>query len=112
MIITVLNTTFKKARPKVTFYRCYKHFDRFVFRNHLRDDLANCRNYSQYKKRFLEVSNTHAPLKKVVRANEASYMTKTLGKSIATRSRLENQYHKNKSGESLRDYRKQKKCLQ
>ena len=70
MIITVLNTTFKKARPKVTFYRCYKHFDRFVFRNHLRDDLANCRNYSQYKKRFLEVSNAHAPLKKVVRANE------------------------------------------
>ena len=35
-------------------------------------------------------------------------MTKTLRKSIATRTRLENQYHKNKSGESQRDYRKQK----
>ena len=53
--------------------------------------------------------NTHAPLKKkVVRANEFPYMTKALRKTIATRSRLENRYHKNKTGESLRDYRKQK----
>ena len=36
-------------------------------------------------------------------------MTKILWKAIAIRSRLENQHHKNKSGESLRDYRKQKK---
>ena len=53
--------------------------------------------------------NAHAPLKKkVVRANEVPYMTKALRKAIATRSRLENRYHKNKSGESLRAYKKQK----
>ena len=37
-----------------------------------------------------------------------SLMTKALRKYIATRSRLENRYHKDKTGESLRDYRKQK----
>ena len=109
MIITVLKTTFKKTKPKEIFYRCYKKFDRDVFRNQLGTNLANCKNYSQYKIRFLEVLNTHAPLKKkVVRANEVPYMTKTLRKAIATRSRLENRYHKDKTGESLRNYRKQK----
>ena len=37
-----------------------------------------------------------------------SLMTKALRKAIATRSRLENRYHKDKMGESLRNYRKQK----
>ena len=109
MIITVLKTTFKKAKPKEIFHRCYKKFDRDVFRNQLGINLANCKNYSQYKIRFLEVLNAHASLKKkVVRANEVPYMTKALRKAIATRSRLENRYHKDKTGESLRNYRKQK----
>ena len=36
-------------------------------------------------------------------------MTTALRKAIATRSRLEKWYHKNKTGESLRGYRKQEK---
>ena len=58
MIITVLKTTFKKAKPKEIFYRCYKKIDRDVFRNQLGINLANCKNYSQYKIRFLDVLNT------------------------------------------------------
>ena len=109
MIITVLKTTFKKSKPKEIFYRCYKNFDRDVFRNHLRAQLENCENYTQYKKRFLEVLDAHAPLKKkVIRANEVPYMTKSLRKAIATRSRLENRYYKNKSSESLRAYKTHK----
>ena len=89
------------------FYRCSKNFDRYVFRNHLRAKLANCENYTQYKNNILEVLNAHAPLKeRVVRANEVPYMA--LRKAIATRLRLENWYHKNKSGESLLAYKKQK----
>ena len=52
MIITVLKTTLKKAKPKEMFYRCYKKFDRYVFRNHIRAKLANCENYTQHKKNF------------------------------------------------------------
>ena len=52
--------------------------------------------------------NAHAPIKKtLVRANEVPYMTKALRKAIANRSRLENQYFKNKSKESLSVYKKQ-----
>ena len=45
--------------------------------------------------------------KRLVRANEVPYMMKALRKAIANRSRLEHQYFKNKSKESLRVYKKQ-----
>ena len=35
MILTVLKTTFKKAGPKETIYRCYKQFDKIEFKNDL-----------------------------------------------------------------------------
>ena len=109
MIITVLKTTFKKAKPKEIMYRCYKKFDRQAFREHLGRKLDNCDNYTLYNSTFLKVLNEHAPLKKkVVRANEVPYMTKSLRKAIANRSRLENRYYKTKSNESLRCYKKQK----
>ena len=48
------------------------------------------------------------PLKKrVVRANEVPYMTKSLRKAIATRSRLENRYYRHKTAESKWVYKKQ-----
>ena len=109
MIVTVLKTTFKKAKPKEVTYRCYKQFDKCVFKKDLKHNLTNCTNYEDFESRFLEILNMHAPLKKrIVRANEVPYMTRALRKSIATRSRLENKYYKNKSCESLRAYRKQK----
>ena len=108
MIITVLKTTFKKARPKEIVYRSYKNFDNYVFRKDLRHSLAECGNYNEFERCFLEVLNAHAPIKKMlVRANEVPFMTKALRKAIANRSRLENQYFKNKSKESLRVYKKQ-----
>ena len=36
MIVTVLKTTFKKAKPKGIFYRSYKYFDKNKFRDDLR----------------------------------------------------------------------------
>ena len=46
--------------------------------------------------------------KRIVRANEVPYITKTLRKAISNRSRLEHQYYKRKSKESLTAYKKQK----
>ena len=64
---------------------------------------------TEFKNCCLQVLNTLAPLKKrLVRANEVPYMTKTLRKAIANRYRLENQYYKYKSAESLMAYKKQK----
>ena len=42
-----------------------------------------------------------------MQASKVPYMTKTVRKAIANRSRLENQYYKYKSGENLRAYKKQ-----
>ena len=62
---------------------------------------------------FLLTLNNHAPLKKrIARANEVPYMTKTLRKAIATRSRLENRFYKVRTDESYKAYKKQKYLLQ
>ena len=60
-------------------------------------------------KRFLNVLNKQAPLKKKqLRANHASYVSKSMRKAIMRRSYLENIYFKKRTDESLRLYKKQK----
>ena len=58
-------------------------------------------------KQFIEVTSILIK-KKIVCANEVPYMTKALKKAIATRSRLENRYYKDKSIESKFAYKKQR----
>ena len=71
MIITVLKTTFKKAKPKEILYRSYKNFDKDAFRKDLVHKTLNCQGYKHLESGVLEVYNRHAPLKKrIVRANE------------------------------------------
>ena len=58
---------------------------------------------------FLNVLERHAPLKKkTVRANEAPFTSKALRKAIATRSRLENIFHRKRTEDSKRSFKKQK----
>ena len=95
MIITVLKTTFKKAKPREIIYRSYKNYNEVMFREGLNQRLACSKNHTEFRDGFLDVLNTHLPLKKkLVRANEVPYMTKALRRAIANRSRLENQYYK------------------
>ena len=109
MIITVLKMTFKKAKPREILYRSYKNYNEDMFREDLNQRLACSKNHTEFQDGFLDVLNTHLPLKKkLVRANEVPYMTRALRKAIANRSRLENQYYKYKTYESLRVYKKQK----
>ena len=105
MIITVLKTTFKKANPREIIYRSYKNYNEDIFREDLNQRLACSKIYTEFQDGFLDVLNTHLPLKKkLIRANEVPYMTK----AIANRSRLENQYYKYKTNESFRVYKQQK----
>ena len=109
MIITVLKTKFKKAKSKEIIYRTFRNFDKRIFTNDLKNCLVNCKSIIEFESKFLGVIDKHAPRKKkVVRATDVPYMTKTLRKAIADRSRLENRYYKSKTGESLRAYKKQK----
>ena len=61
------------------------------------------------KRFFLDNLNHHEPVKKkLLRANHAPYVTKTLRKAITGRSNLQTEYFKTRTPESLKKYRRQK----
>ena len=102
LVLSVVKTTFPKAKPRHFFYRDFKNFEENIFK----DDLKRCLhantdtsvNFRKFQEVFLNVLAIHAPIKqKYIRANEVPYMTKVLRKAIMTRSRLENKYQKTNS---------------
>ena len=70
---------FRKGNPKVKLYRIYKSFHFESFNNDL-DGLPKAEdnmNYSTFQNIFLQVLNTHAPVKKKVqRFDNNRFMTK------------------------------------
>ena len=109
MVITVLKQTFQRSSPKELVYRDYKNFDRLTFKRELEEKLNQQINeYKRFKQILLEVLHTHAPIKKLLRANHVPYMTKALRKAIMKRSELESKYVKNKTNENLKSYKKQR----
>ena len=103
MAINVLKQTFQRSSPKEHVYRDYKNFDRLTFKKELEEKLNQQINeYKNFEQIFLEVVNTHAPIKrKLLRANHAPYMRKALRKALMKRSKLESKYVKNKINENL-----------
>ena len=111
MTVTVMKTTFPKAKPKVLLYRDFSKFIENNFRRELKDKIQNIviKDYASFEKVFLEVLNKHAPSKKrTVRSNEKPYVTKQMRKAIMKRSYLENRCYKYKSQADIRAYKKQK----
>ena len=88
-----------KNSPIERHYRDYKYFDRTKSKNNLRKKLSEgISNYESFETTFTEVLNKHAPLKKkLLRANHAPYITKTLRKAIMRRSQLETKHLKIKT---------------
>ena len=109
MVVTVFKTTFKKNKPKEVFYRDSKKFDE-VFKRELQEKLnQHVTNYETFEGIFLDTLEKYAPMKrKVIRGNEAPYMTKARKKAIMKRSELETKYFKNKTTDSLQNYKKHK----
>ena len=108
MAVTVMKTTFPKAKPKVIQYRDYKNFVPKVFGFELKKKLQNqvVEDYAKFEEIFLESLEKHAPLKKkILRANEKPYMTKTLRKAIMRRSALQNRYYRDKLPESEKAFK-------
>ena len=100
-----------KSKPKEIIYRDFKKFSEESFNEELSLKLTNeCVNdYSSFENIFLDTLNHHAPVKrKLLRANHAPYITKTLRKAIMRRSNLQTEYFKTRTPKSLKKYRKQK----
>ena len=72
----------------ILIYRDFKKFSEETFNEELTLKLTNecVNNYSSFENIFLDTLNHHAPVKKkLVRANHAPYVTKTLRKAIMGR---------------------------
>ena len=69
-------------------------------------------NYKSFSDVFHNIVDKHAPLKeKIIRGNNAPFMTKDLRKAIMDRSRLKKKYQNWPSRENYKNWKKQKnKC--
>ena len=107
MIVTVLKATFQKSKPKEILYKNCKNFDTSTFKNVLQLKLQSIKSYESFEQVFLEVLNSHAPLKKkFLRANHVPYMTKSLRKAIMRRSELQSKCLKNRAIKNKAKYKK------
>ena len=73
LVLTVMKTTFPKAKPKIIYYRDCKKFDLEEFRRELRKELRTTvvLGYAHFEYIFLRILEKHAPTKqKVVHAND------------------------------------------
>ena len=107
MVVTVLKTTFPKAKHKVVPYMDFSKFDEHEF---LRDYKRNCLIFQEgsFGRVFLQALNHHVLWKqKVVRANQKPYVTKQLRKAIMHRSYLENKNYQYRTPEYGRAYKRQ-----
>ena len=110
MTVSVLKMYIKKKPPRRVNYRCYKNFTEGDFRH----DLLNCfedstMNYEGFLDIFTRILNRHAPLKqKIIRGNQAPFITKALSKAIMLRSKLKNIYNKYPTEGNNRLYKKQR----
>ena len=113
LVVTVLKMFYKMQKPKFIQCRNYKTFNEQLFKIELDKELAkidlNNAEIAEFHNEFLSVLNKHAPIKyKYIRANNSSYMTKSLRKEIMLRSRLRNKFLKTKTEESKQLYNKQR----
>ena len=107
MVVTVMKMSFKKHSSIERHYRDYRCFGRSKFKNNLNEKLSEgISNCDSFETTFIELLNKHVPLrKKLLRANHAPYITKTLRKAIMRRSQLETKDLKSKTQADLKPYK-------
>ncbi len=112
MTITILKTYFKKLKPSIVKYRCYKDFEALTFKTELNQTLKNGNNnmdYDDFKHLFMCVLNKHAPTKeKTIRGNNSPFMNKILSKAFMKRSKLKNKFNKFPTNINWKIYKRQR----
>ena len=115
IIILYLKTTFKKISHTHTKIRGYEKLDEQNFLYDLDQQMIKRKFYKEksmwerFSNTFIAIVNEHAPLKeKVVKGNNATFMTKELRKTIMNRSRLKRKYQVGSSRESFKNLKKKK----
>ena len=112
LTFTVLKQHFPKQKPRVVIHRQYKNFRNDYFRIELENALLkydiNNIDYDNFIKTFLTVLDKHAPIKKkYLTANHANFVTKQLRKAVMKRSKLRNDFLKDRNDAFQSVYKKQ-----
>ena len=111
LVTTTLKISIPKNKSLQIIYRNYKHFSNDSFNDGLKLAFSNtyiqtCEEFEEF---FMNLLDHYVPLKKkILRANNAPYITKKLRKAIMKRSQLESIYGKTLTEKSLKAYKKQK----
>ena len=86
LIYTFLKYTFAKRKPKFVYYRCFKNFNKELFKKNLSENLKNIGNSLEvFYDTFTTNLDCYAPLKKnKIRSNHNKFMTKKLLKEVMT----------------------------
>ena len=106
----MLKISVPKNKPLQTNYKNYKHFNEYSFHEDLKlafsnTDIQTCEEFQEI---FMNLLDHHEPLKKeILRANNASYVTKQPRKTIMKRFQLEKIHWKTLTEKSLKEYQKQ-----
>ena len=115
LTVAVMRKIFKKLKPRTINYRSYKHFSNKAYRGSLLYELSKWVffNNDDALQRLCDVNinilNRHAPRKrKPARCNQMPFVTKDLSKAIMKRSRLHNNFLKNRTGDNKTLYSKQR----
>ena len=107
MVLTVIESYYKKHKPKTIQYSNYKHPYEQSFNFELKRELLkfgiNNVELTVFNEIFLKVLDKHNPRKqKYIRANNSNYITKALRKEIMHRSRLRNKFLREREQKNLR----------
>ena len=115
MTVTVMKATFEKLQPRVVNYRDYKYFENYRFRADLLSELSkanieeNEEGLSDFLSTCKRILDLNAPRKqKYAKGNHMTFMNRALSKEIMARTRLRNNFLKDRSEENKRKYSKQR----
>ena len=115
MTVTVMRKISKKLKARTINYRSYKHFSNEAYRESLLHELSKevFVNNDAGLQRFCDINinilNRHVPRKrKLARGNQMPFIIKDLSKAIMKRSRLRNNFLKNRTEQNKTLYTKQR----
>ena len=116
MVITVLKIFYKKEEPKIIHYRNYRTFSANLFKEELNNELLSSDNNNtelvEFTNTVLSILDKHAPIKRIyIRANNSAFMASDLRAAVIQRSRLTQNFFKERTNNSKHLYNRQKKPL-
>ena len=111
LILTLFKSEIPQQRPNIISHQNYKRFDSHTFECVIskKTEENTSMDFEVFKRTTVDTLDKYAPLKKkYLRANHSNFVTKELSKAIINRSKLRNQFLKNRSVESSMKYNKQR----